>query len=481
MPFLGGQLVLTEIVFCLITIALAAWSNYRHGFDATTWLFPLFAIAFSFYTRHRFDKPLETLHRMQEVLLDSRKGQLHRRVVHTAGLGEVGKAAWELNEFLDLIETYFKEVNTCFRLVTEGEFYRKALSEGMPGQFADSLQKINFAITAMEENTLLVNRNELASRLHALNTNNLLRNLRLNQQDLLGMNAAMDDVEKIATSNHEAATQSLSAAGSISAALSGMNTRVQEMAQVASALGEESAEISSAVAIIAEIADQTNLLALNAAIEAARAGESGRGFAVVADEVRKLAERTKGATTQIGNIVTRFKQQVEQMVAATASASGVTAGVSGQLGDFTTRFAEFSHAAENTIASVSMTKDRSFGSLVKMDHIIFMQNAYMAVEKAGAGEEATAAQTSHRDCRLGKWYYNGEGEQLFGRMAAFAKLEQPHADVHDAVHRAIGLSQQDWASDAHLRDDLLRELSLAEDASSRVIGLVEEMVTAKQA
>jgi len=68
-------------------------------------------------------------------------------------------------------------------------------------------------------------------------------------------------------------------------------------------LVESSSEIGDIVNVINDIADQTNLLALNAAIEAARAGDQGRGFAVVADEVRKLAERTQGATGEIGKII----------------------------------------------------------------------------------------------------------------------------------------------------------------------------------
>jgi methyl-accepting chemotaxis protein len=93
-----------------------------------------------------------------------------------------------------------------------------------------------------------------------------------------------------------------------------IDERVKESALIIHKLGERSDQIGEIAGIINDIAEQTNLLALNAAIEAARAGEHGRGFAVVADEVRKLAERTTGATKQIGETIQTMQNEMKNAV-----------------------------------------------------------------------------------------------------------------------------------------------------------------------
>src|SRR5205814_8206634 len=58
------------------------------------------------------------------------------------------------------------------------------------------------------------------------------------------------------------------------------------------------------------------MLALNATIESIRAGEHGRGFAVVAEEIRKLAERTAGATRDIGTLVEAIQADTQESIRA---------------------------------------------------------------------------------------------------------------------------------------------------------------------
>ncbi|MFP6847107.1 MAG: methyl-accepting chemotaxis protein [Pseudomonas sp.] len=90
----------------------------------------------------------------------------------------------------------------------------------------------------------------------------------------------------------------------------------QQLELVIQQLTSQLEEVSKVIGVIASISQQTNLLALNAAIEAARAGEHGRGFAVVAEEVRRLAGHTTDATSQVSDIIERFRSGMHQLTEA---------------------------------------------------------------------------------------------------------------------------------------------------------------------
>ena len=126
------------------------------------------------------------------------------------------------------------------------------------------------------------------------------------------------------------------------AGMAQIRTRVETIAQTILGLAEQTQAIGSIITTVSELADQSNLLALNAAIEAARAGEQGKSFAVVAQHVRELAERSKGATSQVREILSDIQRATNAAVLVTEEGTkGVESGakLAGQAGQMIHRIA----------------------------------------------------------------------------------------------------------------------------------------------
>jgi methyl-accepting chemotaxis protein len=273
-----------------------------------------------------------------------------------------------------------------------------------------------------------------------------------------------------------------------------ISQQVRSSARTVASLGTRSDQIGQIVGTIEDIADQTNLLALNAAIEAARAGEQGRGFAVVADEVRALAERTTKATREIGEMIKSIQAETRGAVSAMedgvrqvergteqADLSGRAIGrIVEEIGELSMQINQIATAAEEQTATTSeisgnMLRINEIGSqvscnaqgsaqqasrlnilaetlLLSMARFKVDESARLTIDKAKAAHrifvgkiKAHLAGTlqldanqlpSHLTCVFGKWYQD-QGQQQCGSIAAFREVDGPHAKVHALAKQAL--------------------------------------------
>ena len=115
---------------------------------------------------------------------------------------------------------------------------------------------------------------------------------------------------------------------------------------------------------------------------------------------------------------------------------------------------------------------RSFVELAKTDHLVFKFNIYQVV--MGVSDKNIDDFADHTVCRLGKWYYQGEGHACFSRLEGYRELEEPHRAVHRHAHEALA---QYLAGD---RGKVLRELEAMEQASMDVLRFLESMAVAAE-
>jgi hypothetical protein len=225
--------------------------------------------------------------------------------------------------------------------------------------------------------------------------------------------------------------------------------------------------INNFVDIIRGISDQTNLLALNAAIEAARAGEQGRGFAVVADAVRSLAKRSAEASNEISILINKVNTQMGGVIHGIEEVGKNGEQITNKTQSITNTADLIVTLSRNMLDVITVTATDSFLQSVKMDHVIWKQDVYKVL--LGQSDKPPSDFTEHTMCRLGKWYFEGEGAQKHVHYRSFKLLASPHQKVHEYGFAAMN---------AHLQGDIsmaIKNMGFMEKASLEVIDLLTSL------
>ncbi len=476
------KLGMANLLIGIIVITTPIYALLRYGFDPFLVVVIVVALLLLVARRQLKIKENEFLKYIQNTANDLSDGKLETRIFPIDRNADpiMIDVADSLNSGLDQIETFMREVDTVFAHVWDGFFYRRTMPVGLHGSFTVTLREIDESVRLMEEGYWDKKKDELMFKLGTLSNEKLLGNLKKNQSDLMEMATAMAGIEVSSAESASTAKDSEKTVLQVSNNIAELTDSVYAMRNSSRLLDQNSKEITEVTTFIAGVADKTNLLALNAAIEAARAGEAGRGFAVVADEVRNLAVDTKEATDNITRIIKQIVESSNTISNDMEKMSQISQESHAVVSAFEKKFSDFANSSRSTLEVVSHNRMMSFSTLAKLDHIIYMQNAYRTVETGRRSIEAQAVEVDDQHCRFGMWLLDEDGGRQYNHLPAYKKLQIPHHSVHSNVHRILDIIEADkWQNDNDKQRQIYELFVAVENNSEDVIALISQMVKEK--
>jgi predicted DNA binding CopG/RHH family protein len=354
----------------------------------------------------------------------------------------------------------------------------KIIEEKLQNRITQLESKLN---TSNEENKLLQQNLAEVEAQHKESIANGLAEANKEINLCVGITDTLEAIrEKAATNTHELLdkqsklaetsrlfSQSTMLLEQIKEHISVLNTSTDLSVGAVSKLNEASQSIAVFTDTISAISSQTNLLALNAAIEAARAGEHGRGFAVVADEVRTLAAKTDDATTEIKVFVEEISTNAKSTSSSFDGMLQSMQNMHESIDTISSVIDDVVGLSEEMTSVINQSSAGKFIELIKMDHLLYKLEIYKVI--FGLSDKTEDDFARHTECRLGKWYYEGDGAKLFANSTIFQNLEPPHERVH--VNGVLALQ----AYIEGQRSQSIENLQQMELASNDVVRILDSL------
>ncbi|WP_425356699.1 CZB domain-containing protein [methane-oxidizing endosymbiont of Gigantopelta aegis] len=115
-------------------------------------------------------------------------------------------------------------------------------------------------------------------------------------------------------------------------------------------------------------------------------------------------------------------------------------------------------------------------ALAKVNQMIYVQQGYRAVETGPDSEAANYVNVTDSECELGQWLDHGAGQQHYGHLTTYAKIKQPHEQVHRYMISALEHLRDTWQTSPEIQKQIIEDFKGLEKYSLEINTLLEKVI-----